>query len=77
MKKILYKLFGHKWKYAFTSSIGGKTRFDFRVCLRTDEMQYLYKDDTKLMNDGEPFWMNAVSYTDKGAENHYKPELLK
>lgn len=77
MKTILYKLFGHKWKYYFTSSMSASKRQDIRVCTRTGTVQYLYTDYTKVLNDGKPFWMNCVGYTEKGAKGRHPEELLK
>ena len=79
MKKIMYRLFGHKWKYYLTSSVGGNPRMDFRVCVRTNKVQYLITDrfTKQTLNDGKPFWMNCVGYTDQGAVNHYSFDLLK
>jgi hypothetical protein len=55
----------------------GVTRVDIRVCLRTNKIQYLFQDPTKIINEGEQFWMNAVFYTQQGAEKHYSKHLLK
>lgn len=76
-RKLMYKFYGHKWKYGFTSSINGQPRMDFRVCLRTHQMQYLFCDDMKVINDGKKFWMNAICYTDIGAVYHYPFALLR
>ena len=79
MKTLTYKLFGHKWKYFFTGSIGDSERIDFRVCLRTNKVQYLITDPFTMyaLNNGKPLWMNCVGYTDQGTKRHYSPELLK
>ena len=76
MKKLAFKLFGHKWRYHFGGCFG-VPRTDIRVCIRTNKVQYLHIDPTKVINDGKPLWMNCVGYTDKGANEHYSEELLK
>jgi len=75
MKNLMYKLFGHKWKYGFTMNSSHTVRTDIRFCERTGKLQYLYTDP--MINNGKPFWMNAVTYTKIGAVKHYPLQLLK
>lgn len=71
MKRLLCKIFGHKWIYSFTSF--GKQQC-FRNCKRCAVIAE-YKEHAPGWPEGG--WFNMVQFTDKGAKEFFERRGIK
>ena len=59
--KMLCKLFGHKWTYAFLPDTPEKTKPSVRFCHKCLSIQY------RKYHMGSKIWSHAIRYTELGA----------
>ena len=64
IRRLICKIFGHKWRYAFSPTDALQTEnVDIRVCGVCGKTQH-WKEIFNNLQETEYVWMNMITYTE-------------
>jgi len=76
MENIFCKIFGHSWRYLFTTSDFYNKETNIRICRFCGKVQH-HKQIPSLKREGEWVWMNMIGYTKLGAKKRWNKSEIE